>query len=257
MKIDCHLHTLPFSQDAGQTIDELITALNEKNLRGILTEHMDYDFPLDPTIVTFDPQEYFARYEPYRNDRLLLGVEAGLMESCRDRNNALAKDYPWDFFLVSIHTLYGKDLCNREFCLDRDQKIVYRDYLLDLIKETEALDDFDSLAHIDYICRYNHYEDSNFYYRDYPDYWDQLFRILAEKEKALEINTRRFLTPNAPESLFELLQRFRELGGKYLTIGSDAHLPRTVGHHIDAAYAMAEKANLRPVFFKKRQLNYL
>ena len=105
---------------------------------------------------------------------------------------------------------------------------------------------------MDYICRYNPYPDPHFYYRDFPDHWDQLLTILAEKEKALELNTRRLGLPGAQESLFELLVRFRELGGRHITIGSDAHIPHSVGKHLYIAYDMVEKANLIPVYFKER-----
>jgi len=123
-----------------------------------------------------------------------------------------------------------------------------------LIAETKALDSFDSLAHIDYICRYNSYPDPNLHYRDFPDLWDELFSILARKEKALEINTRRLMISGAQESLFELSKRFRELGGRYVTIGSDAHIPHSVGKYLDVGYDMAEKANLSPVYYKNRKL---
>lgn len=254
MKFDSHLHTLPFSQDARQSIHELIPALKEKSLGGVITEHMDYDFPLDPEIVLFNPEDYFAQYEPYRSETLLLGVEIGMRESCRDRNELLAKSYPWDFLLVSVHTLYGEDLCKQKFYEDRNQKTVYQDYLQSLIDETKAHDSFDSLAHIDYICRYNPYPEPNLHYQDFPDLWDELFSILAKKEKALEINTRRLMLPGAQESLFELSKRFRELGGRYVTIGSDAHIPHSVGKYLDVGYDMAEKANLIPVYYKNRKL---
>ena len=54
-----------------------------------------------------------------------------------------------------------------------------------------------------------------------------------------------------------LLKRYQELGGKYLTIGSDAHLPHSVGNHLDLAYHMAEKANLTPVYFKERKIHFV
>lgn len=253
MKFDSHLHTLPFSQDARQSIQELLAALEGKSLGGVVTEHMDYDFPLDPAIVLFQPEDYFANYEPYRSETFFLGIEIGMRESCRDRNELLAKSYPWDFLLASIHTLYGEDLCKQKFYENRDKKIVFQNYLQALINEINAHDSFDSLAHIDYMCRYNPYPDPNLHYCDFPDLWDELFSVLARKEKALEINTRRLMLPEAQESLFELSKRFRELGGRYVTIGSDAHIPHSVGKYLDIGYEMAEKANLIPVYYKNRK----
>ena len=212
---------------------------------------------MDANIVLFDPNNFFETYLPLRSDQLLLGVEIGLQESCIDQNNQVAESHPWDFVLASVHLLHGKDLFGPAYYKNRPKQEVYKNYLKAMIEETTRLDNFDSLGHIDYICRYNSYPDPNHYYSDFPDLWDQLFNVLAEKEKALELNTRRLSAEGSSESLFTLLQRYRELGGKYLTIGSDAHAPQTVGHNLEKAYHMAEKANLTPVYFKERKLNFI
>lgn len=257
MKFDCHLHTFPFSQDARQSIEELSTTLAEKKIAGILTEHMDFDFPLDPKIVLFDPAAYFEKYQPFRSDTLLLGAEIGLSDSCLEKNKDLIQSFPWDFILVSVHVVDGQDLCNRAFYDANNQEDVYRRYLQKLVRETAALDSYDSVAHIDYICRYNAYPDPNLHYQDFPDLFDSFFQNLIERDKAFELNTRRLAIPGAKESLFVLLQRFRELGGKYITIGSDAHLTRSVGNHLDLAYDMVHQAYLTPVYFNHRQLHYV
>ena len=257
MKFDSHLHTYPFSQDSRQSIEELVHALGQQSLGGILTEHLDFDYPLDANIVLFNPEEYFEKYLPLRSDHLLLGVEIGLQESCRSQNTEVAKDHPWDFVLGSVHLLHGQDLYGPTYYKDRSKNEVYQDYLHALITETSELDDFDSLGHIDYICRYNSYADPNLHYADFPDLWDQLFKVLIYKEKALELNTRRLTQDGATDSLFVLLKRYRELGGNYLTIGSDAHMPHSVGNQLDLAYHMAEKNNLTPVYFKDRKIHFV
>lgn len=77
-----------------------------------------------------------------------------------------------------------------------------------------------------------------------------------QKKKALELNTRRLTQDGATDSLFVLLKRYRELGGNYLTIGSDAHMPHSVGNQLDL-YHMAEKTNLTPVYFKDRKIHFV
>ena len=60
-----------------------------------------------------------------------------------------------------------------------------------------------------------------------------------EKEKALEINTgglRQPLNKLSPE--FETIKRFKDMGGKFITIGSDAHY----AEHLASGFAEAKEA---------------
>ena len=59
--------------------------------------------------------------------------------------------------------------------------------------------------------------------------------------------------PGAVESLTELYTRYAELGGKYVTLGSDAHAAKAVGMHFDVAQKIAKTAGLTIVYYKKRQ----
>ena len=76
---------------------------------------------------------------------------------------------------------------------------------------------------------------------------------LAQRDKALEINTRRLVTPDAREALLPVYHRFRELGGRLVTIGSDAHNAQDIGRGMDIALEMAAVCGLTPVYFKERK----
>jgi len=84
--------------------------------------------------------------------------------------------------------------------------------------------------------------------------WDRLFRILIEKNKPIEINTRRLDLPEAVKALVPLYKRYRELGGRYCTLGSDAHYTEHIGRRLDVAAAMAKECELQPVYFKERKM---
>lgn len=44
------------------------------------------------------------------------------------------------------------------------------------------------------------------------------------------------------------------LGGKYVSIGSDAHKPENIGFAFKEAYALLDRLNLQPVYFVNRQM---
>ena len=72
-------------------------------------------------------------------------------------------------------------------------------------------------------------------------------------DTALEINTRRFGDRLAMKELAPIYRRFAELGGRDVTIGSDAHRAETVGAHLRLAAQMAEAYGLKIVTFRERK----
>ena len=54
--------------------------------------------------------------------------------------------------------------------------------------------------------------------------------------------------------LLKLYERYAMLGGKYVSIGSDAHKPENIGFAFKEAYALLDKLNLQPVYFVNRQM---
>lgn len=75
---------------------------------------------------------------------------------------------------------------------------------------------------------------------------DEIFRLLADKGLALEINTSGLRGPIGQTSPdLPLIRRFRELGGEHITLGSDAHAPEDVAAGLDTAAQLAAQAGFR------------
>ena len=70
---------------------------------------------------------------------------------------------------------------------------------------------------------------------------DSILHRLAVQDKALEINTsglRQAIGDTLPGR--ELVERFRKAGGRYLTVGSDAHRTEDLGKGLQTGYALAK-----------------
>lgn len=80
-----------------------------------------------------------------------------------------------------------------------------------------------------------------------------MFRLLIAGDKALEINTRRLGDDSTIPPLMKLYKRFRELGGKYATLGSDAHYKEHVGRDFAKGKQIADEAGLTLVYYKDRK----
>ena len=252
---DCHIHT-NFSTDATMNIEDAIKISEELGLSLIITDHMDYNHHV-PGEFIFDPDKYFKEYEPYRGDKLLLGVEVGFRDDALKEIKELKNNYPFDFIIGAIHVVNGMDIYYKDYYIGKNKRQAYEEYLNAVLLLVKHHDLYDSLAHIDYITRYSIYDDKGLYYKDFPDLIDAILKELSSADKAIEINTRRIHERDTADNFIEILKRFKELGGKYITIGSDAHKPEDIGVNFDIAKEIVDICNLRPVFYKERKPYYI
>lgn len=250
---DTHNHC-EFSCDSKMTLPQAVAAAEKTGIGLILTEHWDYEYPTNPEMFLFDREAYFRKNEKFRSDRVLLGIEVGMQPHLAAQENTVARDYPFDFVIGSIHMMNGLDLYEANTFAGLSKEETMHIYLRDSLRCVENHTDFDSLGHIDYICRYWPYEDKEFHMEKNQEEWDQLFRALIERNIPLEINTRRLDKPGSREALCPLYKRYHTLGGRYCTLGSDAHYAEHVGRRLDVALAIAREADLHPVYFKERRM---
>ena len=252
---DTHLHT-HFSGDSQMLFADAVKAASKAGLGMIVTEHMDIDYPDNPETFVFDPAEYFRALGPFCTDKVLLGVELGLRPECREQNRLIAESHPFDEIIGSIHVVDGIDIYRPEFTRGRSKKAAYGRYLASMLECVKGFDGFDSLGHVDYICRYAVYDEPELELADFLDEWSAVCKELISGGQVLEINTRRLDQPRAVASLQKLYQRYKELGGQCVTLGSDAHKPADIGRRLETAWQMAKELGLKPVYFKKRKMEY-
>jgi len=109
---------------------------------------------------------------------------------------------------------------------------------------TKEFPEFDCVGHLTYYCRQNPAK-GQMLYSDAPDELDALFLLLRENGKGLEVNTstKNSLGYFMPD--YDMLERYRQLGGEIVTIGSDSHRPDTIGSHYKEACALLAKAGFR------------
>ena len=255
MYFDSHIHT-EFSADSEMKAADALREAEKQGLGLVFTEHLDYDYPAaGEEEFIFDPAAYWAAYEPLRAEgRLSLGVEMGMMASAREKNAAFLRRAPFDSVLGSIHFLDVKDLYFPETFAGREKAEMYHEYFTVMRDEIYAHPFINALAHIDYIARNATFENPELSYGDFTDDIDAVLRALVETETVIEINTRRLAAPRGIKELAPVYRRYHELGGRYVTIGSDAHVPAGVGRHYDRARALACAFDLQIVTFRAQKM---
>jgi histidinol-phosphatase (PHP family) len=255
MIYDTHIHT-GFSHDSQMDIEAVITKTEQLGMGVIITEHIDLNYP-DPLAFNLDVAAYFKAYRQLRSARLLLGVEVGMGLEDVAANRQLTEKYPFDFVLGSIHVVDNADIYDEGFNTTKTKQQMYDRYFDVIIECLKVYDFIDSLGHIDYISRYARFADREIHHEEFADRIDQILALLVKNQICLEINTRRLGDRYAVESLKPIYKRYYDLGGQYVTIGSDAHISDDIGKNFAPALEIVEYCNLKTVWFKERRMEYV
>lgn len=261
---DYHVHT-SFSSDCNEAMENQINAAISLGLKEIaLTDHVDYDYPDIGFPFMIDYGEYTKEFnklkEKYINQiNIILGVEIGFQPHViNDIENFLIQ-YPFDFIICSTHVCDKLDLYNGDFFKDKEQKNAYLRYFECVLDNIKTFSSYDVYGHIDYINRYGNYKNKILSYQDYKDIIDSILNIIIKSDKGIEINTSGYrygLGHTNPQ--FPILKRYKELGGKIITVGSDSHRSQDICSYFDKAYDILKEAGFSEItVFKNRKPSFI
>ena len=248
MIFDSHVHTT-LSCDADMTIADAIRASEEKGVGIVVTDHLDIDFPAPLPDYRLDVDRLFREYGPLRSEGVLLGVELGMTSASVEKCREIVTSHPFDFVLGSVHVLDGREVDDALYA-DRDEAEVYREYLTEAARLVEAVS-MDALAHIDYPLRTTSRE---LPFADYAAEFGALFAAMLRRNVCLELNTSRLADGAAYANLLEIYRAYREAGGRYVTLGSDAHEPHEIADNFSIAVEFLRENALIPVHFCQRKM---
>lgn len=232
--LDLHTHT-DNSFDGNHSVMYMCEKAVESELRAIaFTDHIEVDAYLKGRFDRTALQSYYEimKARSAFRGRLLVcaGVELGQPVYDLPTAEALIAKMDYDVVIGSVHNLRGM----QDFWfLDYSQYDISKlldEYFRELVLMAQW-GGFDIFAHLTYPLRYicgDHGIPVDL--SRWSDEIDTIIRTVAEKGKALEINTsglRQKLGKTMPEE--SIVRRFKELGGEYITVGSDAHYAEHIG----------------------------
>lgn len=276
---DYHVHS-NFSFDSEESPKNIVEKAISLGMKQIcFTDHQDFNWPVNGESPYIDFPKYFSTLdsliEEYSSKiNILKGVELGLTADNYYLCHKLLETYDFDFVIGSCHIVDQMDPYYSEFWQGKNDRDCFERYfktLLDALKlfiNTEVAaqnstlstkspiaqkDDISSpnttintLGHLDYIVRYSPNKDSNYSVADYIDVIDEILNIIIENQIKLEINTSNFSKGfDFPNPHTDIIKRYKELGGLYVTVGSDAHKAQFIGSGFDLIKKIIEKYNLK------------
>lgn len=261
IKADFHTHST-FSTDGTDKLRDMARSAAEKGLETIcFTEHNDFDYPDGEFLLdvnAYKKELFRVKEEFLGKTEVLFGVELGLMKHLGERLCAFLDGRDFDFVIGSVHLVDGKDPYFPEYFAELGGRNGILRYFESIIEGISAFSDFDVCGHIDYVVRYS--PEKAYNPLDYREILDEILRKIIALGKGIEINTaalRKGLSHANPHPF--ILKRYRELGGKIITVGSDAHNTADIAADFDVAEKMLLDAGFehyavfkaRKPFFKK------
>ncbi len=234
MLIDYHIHT-ENSFDSNQEPEAYIIKAIELGMDEIrFTDHHDFAYPIDN--FELNVVDYFLELNPLKKKyedqiRIKIGVEIGLDLQFFDEINNFIESNPFEFVIGSIHVIEGTEFYYGEYFKGLSKEEAHAKYFKTVLNCVKKFDCFDVLGHLDYISRYGPYENKTVDYDLHAEVIDEIFKTLIEKGKGIEVNTSGYRSCGAPFPDFDLIERYFELGGRVITVGSDSHSEATLAVH--------------------------
>ena len=249
MKFDSHVHTI-FSPDSREPMERQCERALALGLDGLcFTEHLGFS-PQD--LGYYDPEAYFEEIDRLREKyagrlEILAGLE--LSEPHRHlKELEQAQKRPYDFILGSVHYWLGMLFPSQMKERGMDVSACFKRYWEHMLLMARC-GGIDCAAHFDFPKRY-------FQCLEYePGMADEILCAMLENKFVLEINgssLRKGLDETLPGEA--LLLRYIALGGRYVTLGSDAHRAGELYEGVRQAQEMAEGMGLEVVRFIKRKM---
>ena len=268
--IDCHTHT-EISPDSEARLPAMLDAARKADLFAYaVTDHIELTRWYPQGYYKAHPRneedffDYADRFERAMQQNLrakeeasgltfINGIELGEPDVDFVLAERIYRDVRLDFVIASLHELQGKlDFYFLDYA-NEDVDALLERYFATLLTIAEH-DCYDVLGHITYPLRYIEGDagipvDT----AKYRDMIAEIFKAVIAHGKGIELNTSGYRqTYGKPFPDGELLKLYRDLGGKILTLGSDAHRPEDVAGGIAEGAALARSVGFDRICYYLR-----
>ena len=259
LPLDAHLHT-DLSPDSDVPID---VYAEQAIARGIpelaITDHVDFE-PGAPatTFTTFAQRERIVRDAAERWADRGVAIRFGVEITWDGRFEASIREHlashTYDFVIGSVHVYRDSPYAAAHvagWVAGRSLPEIVAPYFSE-VQAAARSGLFDALGHLDFVKRYLAPHVTAADLATAPELYEPILHALVATGTALEINTSG-LRQTAGETYPSpaIVARFRELGGRRITIGSDAHRAEAFAWGLSDGYDAAAAAGFETMAFRR------
>ncbi len=259
LPLDAHLHT-DLSPDSDVPIDTYARQAVERGIPEIaITDHVDFD-PSAPAFAhaTFAQRERTVRDAAERwADRgvaIRFGVEITWDRRFEADIRAHLASHAYDFVIGSVHVYRDSPYSAGRVASWVDGKSLHEIIApyFDEVTAGARAGLFDAMGHIDFVKRYLAPHVTAADLAGAPELYEPILRALVESGTALEINTsglRQVAGETYPSAA--IVARYHELGGRAVTVGSDAHRADAFAWGLESGYDSVRSAGFEALTFRR------
>ena len=259
LPLDAHLHT-DASTDSDVPIDVYAGLARQQGVAELaITDHLDFD----PRYPNYAPRDHRERERVVRaaaerwdgRPAIRFGVEITYERVREAEIRAYLAEHAYDYVIGSVHfgrfSPMGTAQETARWCQGRTHREASAWYW----EEVEAAiqsDLFDTIGHLDFVKRYLVDHLGRFDYEEHADIYERLLTALVETGAALEVNSSGLR--QAPREAYPpsaAVERFRELGGKRVVAGSDAHRAGSFASGLAEVYRAMRAAGFEALAFRR------
>ena len=259
LPLDAHLHTVR-SPDADVQLEAYCALAVERGIGELaITDHVDFD----PTMPAYGFASFADRERDVRGaaerwaDRglaLRFGVEVTYERRYEDEIRGWLRRHPHDYVIGSVHVSARSPYKAGRvagFVAGRSLAEIVAPYFDEVIGAAQS-GLFDTIGHLDFMKRYlvPHVQPADL--AAAPELYEPALRALVEGGTALEVNAsglRQLPRETYPSAA--IVRRYRELGGRNVTIGSDSHRTEWFSYGLRQAYRHATGAGFEALAFRR------
>lgn len=254
---DYHVHTTQ-SADCNTPIEASCEAAIEAGVTEIaFTDHIEHE-PADMSYGFYDYDAYMSALAAARDrfgDRLVIlaGAEVDFNRRIKDDVERFLDSHEFDFVIGSVHYGEAGEIIFPEYFETRSLDDVFLAYYEEIHAATDT-GWFDTIGHIDLPKRYAPVMAGDYDPLRYRDSLEAIFHTLIANRMSFEINTSGLRQgPKTSMPSAQIVELYVRSGGTLITVGSDSHVPETIGAGFVRTFTMLELAGIREVSrFRKR-----
>ena len=258
MIMDLHTHTHHSPDASDQTVAARAAAAEQLGLQFMaVTDHVEINRYYPAAYYGAEESEMYSyngkgifeasaaetveAAKNFAKVKILCGSEIGQIPQDPEKAALIYADPRTDLVLGSVHELPGKaDFYFLDYSKE-DIPALIDAYFAEVLRTAQS-DCYDVLAHLTYGLRYLPNRSAYDITPHFP-LIDEIFRTLTAKQKALELNGSglKYDVPFTDPGM-DLLRRYHDMGGRLLTLSTDAHDTKYLGYKMNVLEDMARAA---------------
>ena len=235
---DQHMHT-HFSFDSEEEFENYLKLSNKFV---VTTEHLDFHNPI--THFQNNYPDYFAYSKKIEDlnqlysNRILKGIEVGYTQADSKSIKEHLSSQEYDIVLLSVHQNGQFDFME-DAVLEHSLEETMEEYFQLMLKAVEGFSQANVLAHFEYGLR--RYEVTVEDLRKVEPLLKKIFNKSIENDLAFELNGKSMFKYNNAHLYEYGIDLYKSLGGKYFTVGSDAHVVQDYEYHFKEVFEVLKQ----------------